>query len=238
MAKGTKCHYPANTPKGTGPRIQHSDDTSIERWKTAPSPVVDPPSVENHHEASDNGDIIPDSALVGSDLEFANLGGEYLDWYNPNIDFADFLIPQTNEDTARYPSSGSSSLVHNSTPWTNQTVQEQRGISFPNVTIPTRPNYTVRSLIQRPKLKIGAQRIANLIHNTLKSYPRMMLRHNTLPPFIHPRLIYSDTENDHIEPLNNCISLMHMISSGVQGSRKLFWKNVRLECERFCEEVR
>ncbi|KAA8645093.1 uncharacterized protein ATNIH1004_009308 [Aspergillus tanneri] len=27
-----------------------------------------------------------------------------------------------------------------------------------------------------------------------------------------------------------------MISSGVQGSRKLFWKNVRLECERFCEE--
>jgi hypothetical protein len=30
---------------------------------------------------------------------------------------------------------------------------------------------------------------------------------------------------------------VHMISSGVQGSRKLFWKNVRMECERLCEEV-
>ena len=32
-----------------------------------------------------------------------------------------------------------------------------------------------------------------------------------------------------MEPLNNCISLVHMISGGVRGSRKLFWKVVRLE---------
>ncbi|KAK5095426.1 hypothetical protein LTR70_003590 [Exophiala xenobiotica] len=39
-----------------------------------------------------------------------------------------------------------------------------------------------------------------------------------------------------MEPLNNCISLMHMLKSGVQGTRKLFWKNVRLECERLYGE--
>ena len=66
----------------------------------------------------------------------------------------------------------------------------------------------------------------------------MMLRHNTLPPFIHSSLLSRDVENNDMEPLNNCISLMHMISSGVQGSRKLFWKNVRLECEHLYEEVR
>lgn len=40
-----------------------------------------------------------------------------------------------------------------------------------------------------------------------------------------------------MESLINCISLVHMINSGVQGNRKLFWKNVRLECERMYAEV-
>ncbi|KAJ5833633.1 hypothetical protein N7474_001944 [Penicillium riverlandense] len=39
-----------------------------------------------------------------------------------------------------------------------------------------------------------------------------------------------------MEPLSNCISLVHMISSGTRGSRKLFWRNVRMECERLCSE--
>ncbi|KAI5360705.1 hypothetical protein Slin15195_G086210 [Septoria linicola] len=34
-----------------------------------------------------------------------------------------------------------------------------------------------------------------------------------------------------MEPLANCISLVHMIGSP-KGSRKLLWRNVRLECER------
>jgi hypothetical protein len=204
----------------------------------APSLMADSPSVENRQEASNDGDIILGSALVISDPEFANIGGEKFDWDDPDIDFADFLDQQTNDETVQYPSSGSSSLVRHSTPSTDQTVQVQQAISSPNVSIPTLPTYTLRSLIQRPKMKTEAQRSANLMLHTLKSYPLMMLRHNTLPPFIHPRLISSDVENDNMEPLTNCIILVHMISSGVQGSRKLFWKNVRLECERLCEEVR
>ncbi|KAL1841425.1 hypothetical protein VTK73DRAFT_3484 [Phialemonium thermophilum] len=83
-----------------------------------------------------------------------------------------------------------------------------------------------------------AQRIAKLILHTLKSYPVMLLRHNTLPPFLHPSTIAIAASNadNAMEPLNNCMSLVHMISSGVRGSRKLFWKNVRLECERLCQE--
>lgn len=67
----------------------------------------------------------------------------------------------------------------------------------------------------------------------------MMLRHKSLPPFIHSSLVSfdGDNENAHMESLTNCISLVHMISSGVQRSRKLFWENVGLECERISEEV-
>jgi hypothetical protein len=30
---------------------------------------------------------------------------------------------------------------------------------------------------------------------------------------------------------------LRMLSGEVQGSRKLFWKVVRMECEHLCEEV-
>ena len=110
----------------------------------------------------------------------------------------------------------------------------------PNLFMQPQPTYTLRSLIQRPRTEMGTQRTANLILHTLKSYPLMMVRRNALPPFIHPHFAASAhgiENNDDMEPLNNCISLMHMIGSGVRGSRKLFWRNVRMECERLCQEV-
>jgi len=238
ITKAIKCQYPANKPSGTGPSIQHNDDAPTEPRKRAPSVTLDSPSAQNRQEASNDGNMILDNALVISDPEFSNIGGEYLDWNDPDIDFADFLNPQTYDETVQYPSKGSSSSVRHSTSSSHQTVQVRQTTSSPNVSIPAVPTSTIRKLILRPNMNTGPQRIANLILHTLKSYPIMMLRHNTLPPFINPRLISSDAENDQMEPLTNCISLVHMISSGVQGSRKLFWKNVRLECERLFEEVR
>jgi hypothetical protein len=199
--------------------------------------VVDPLNVEDRQDASNNGDMILEGALIISNPDFANIGGEYLDWNDLDIDFAKFLNSQMNDKTVQYPSSGSSSSVHHSLPSTDQTVQVQEAISSSKVSIPPLPTPNIRSLIQRPKVGTGSQRTANLILHTLKSYPLMMLRYNTLPPFIHPGLISSDVEGNYMEPLTNCISLVQMISGGVQGSRKLFWKNVRLECERLCEEV-
>lgn len=238
ITKAIECHYPVNTPKGIGLGIQHRDNPPTEQWRMAPSFVADSPGIGNRQEASDKGNIILDSALVLSDPEFVNLGGEHLDWDDSDIDVADFLNPQRTDKTIQCPSSGSSSSVRHSTPSTDQTLQVQQAIFSPNVSIPTLPTYTLRSLFQRPRIKTGAQRITSLILHTLKSYPLMMLRHNTFPPFIHPRLISSYVENNHMEPLSNCISLVHMISNRVYGSRKLFWTNVRLECERLGEEAR
>ena len=199
-----------------------------------PSLLADHPSVENRQEAGNDGDILLNTALEISDPDFADLGREY---FNPDIDFADFLNLQTNDEGVQYHSMESSSLACHSVPSTGQTNQIQQAICSPDVSIQAIPTYTVRSFNQRPKLKTSAQRIANLILHTLKSYPLMMLRDNTLPPFIHPHLISSDVENNDMEPLTNCISLVHMLSSRIHGSRKLFWKNVRMECERLCAEV-
>jgi hypothetical protein len=238
ITRGIECHYPAKTPKGTPPRIQHSDDAPTEQRKRAPSLEAASPTIEYRQEASNDSEIIPDSGVIVSEPEFTDIRGEYLDWNGPDVDFTDLLDPQANDETDPYPSSRVSSLVRHSKPSTNQPVQGQQATSSSNVSIPTAPTSTFRSFIQRPKMKTGTPRIANLILHTLKSYPLMMMRHNTLPPFLHPRVISSDVANDEMEPLTNCLSLVHMISSGFHGSRKLFWKNVQMECERLCEEVR
>lgn len=176
--------------------------------------------------------FIFNNTLAIPDTELANL--EDLDLLDADINFADFLLSSQINDGISTPSIpmmdwssvGSQNLSSHS--------NNQLSISIP-LSLPT---YT-RTLIQRPKVKAETQRIANLMFHTLKSYPQMMLRSDALPPFIHPAWVSESLfDNDHMEPLNNCISLVHMVNSHVRGSRKLFWLNVRMECERLCEEVR
>ena len=236
ITRAIPCHYPANAPRSTGATIRHSDDAPTEP-KIASPLEADSPSVEHHQEAIINGDTTPDIALVTSEPEFGNLGKEYLVWNDADVDFTGLLDPLTKDQTVQYPLLRSSSLLRHSDPSSDPTFQVQQSIPFPNISIPPIPIDNVRSLIRRPRVETGAQRIASLILNVLKSYPLMMLRHNTLPPFVHPHLISSNVEETAMEPLTDCISLVHMISSEVKGSRKLFWKNVRLECERLCQEV-
>ena len=231
ITKGITCYYPANTSKGTDTRTEHRDDARAGQRKSATSLESGPANLGYIQEAGDDGDVIFDSGPLVADPDFANL-----DWFDPDLNFAELLDPQMNNKTIQYPLLESSSIVRHSTP-TTQTIQVQQPMSSPNISIPRSPTYAYRALVQRPEREAGTQRIANLILHTLKSYPLMMLRHNNLPPFIHPHLISSNVANDYMEPLTNCMSLVRMISSGVHGSRKLFWRNVRLECERLNAEV-
>ncbi|KAK8133582.1 hypothetical protein PG984_005594 [Apiospora sp. TS-2023a] len=49
-------------------------------------------------------------------------------------------------------------------------------------------------------------------------------------------MLRSESGGQEMEPLHNCINLMSMLQGGFQGSRKLFWRNVRQECERLYKE--
>ncbi|KAI1455217.1 hypothetical protein F4805DRAFT_459960 [Annulohypoxylon moriforme] len=233
ISKGIECRYPANVPRATGPATPRSDDVSVESGNSSPSLGSDSRDVDTDRQRVVNGgDMMIDSLVpLPEDADFTNLGTDYIEWDNANTAFADFLNVQIDDSYFIQPSLGP-----DSTPSAGHTTRAQQNLSPPNPSIPRSPSYSVRSLVHRPKMQAGPQRIANLILRTLKSYPLMMLRDNTLPPFIHPGLVSSDIDNVHTEQMTNCMSLTHMISSGVQGSRKLFWKNVRMECERFAEE--
>jgi hypothetical protein len=179
-----------------------------------------------------NGDTISrDNLLVSPGKELGDLDGEQMNWDIPEIDFTDYLNPQTH-DTSQEILSGWWPAAVDAIPTIDPTVQFQHAIYSSNWPIPSSPTSNARSLSRRSKVELGAQRTTTLICHTLKSY-LLTLRDNSLPPFIHPSL----TSEFKMETLENCISLVHMISSGVRGSRKLFWKNVRMECERLCNDV-
>jgi hypothetical protein len=210
---------------------------------TAPSTTVGPSeksrpglsSMEDPVATSDNVNIdldnIPASEseqqLLGwNNMELASLGQD-VDWENLTLDVADFLNDQTNITKISHPVSS-----------VNHSLQMQHALSLNNIPVLSIPNiYSPRSLVPRPGRDPGQQRIANLVLQTLKSYPLMIIRHNTLPPFVHPYSTEFDGEEVNTESMTNCLNLMHMLGSKIRGSSKLFWKNVRWECERMREQV-
>jgi len=190
--------------------------------------------VELRQKPSHDDDLLLNSVL---NMPFEDHGEDPLNWNDPEIDFTDFLNAQTMIENVDY-SYSAASLVRHSTPLIYQTIPAQQDLVSSRVSIPPTPStYSHRSLILRTNTMTGANKSANLILGALKSYPQMMLKNNTLPPFIHPLSVTSDGDDDQMEPLSDCISLVHMMSTGTQSSRRLFWKNVRMECERLRAEV-
>lgn len=161
--------------------------------------------------------------LDWNDLNFAQDFG----WADPSLDLDHLLIEQSNMTTDQ------NSIRH-----IGPGTPAQREVAFHNISIPTSPStYALRSLVLRTDRDPGQQRIANLALSTLKSYPLMIMHHKTFPPFIHAQSMLLHSDNDNMEPLADCLSLMYMIGGNLRGSRKLFWKNVSMECERLREEV-
>lgn len=237
--KGTECHYPTKSPRDVTSGINHGgDDAATEPGEMALSSVATSPitHVDNPQDASYGDEITLDNdATVLPDPYFIDIGDLYLDWGNIDISLVDFLDTPT-EGPYHNTLSISPSALH-STPSTKQIVQIQQGLTSPDILLQATPSSAFRSLVKRPETQPGAQGTTNLILRTLNTYPLMLLRHDNLPPFIHPSLVFSDVDNTSMEPLNNCMSLMYMICGGVQGDRKLLWTNVRMECERFLAEV-
>jgi hypothetical protein len=96
---------------------------------------------------------------------------------------------------------------------------------------------TSRSLAPRAMAKTGAEMSALFMKRILGSYPTMMLRKETFPPFVHP---LSGPEDGGILPeaLVNCMSIAQMFVTRTKETTKLVWRTVRMEQERLWLEVR
>ncbi|KAI1173026.1 hypothetical protein F4777DRAFT_477916 [Nemania sp. FL0916] len=229
MAKSRDCQYPSNAARSAKGGATRVDEVVA----AASSPAAEPLAVDGIYEASSGGSIDLSGALDVGVIDFAGISdGCIMGWEDTEAAFMNIFNPQSHELSPI----DSSLLSSHSTPSIQPLAQDQRSLFSPQASIPATPTSAIRALVQRPRMQPGAQRITNLILHTLKSYPLMILRHDTIPPFIHPSTVSPEVEDPHMELLMNCISLTRMISGGARGSRKLFWKNVQLECERLLHE--
>ncbi|KAK2051938.1 hypothetical protein LY76DRAFT_527623 [Colletotrichum caudatum] len=77
------------------------------------------------------------------------------------------------------------------------------------------------------------ENITNLIRRALRSYPHMMTRRSSFPPFIHH---YQD--KSHIpEPLANCMSIAVLYVARNNDTRPFLWKTIREEQDRNLRHV-
>jgi hypothetical protein len=98
---------------------------------------------------------------------------------------------------------------------------------------------TAVSIPLQKMLQIPRDRMI-LITSITRTYPKMLLRRTTLPPFIHT-VSYSDSEttsnNSFPEPLETCISIACMFNSRANASSKFLWRTIDTERERLVKEV-
>ncbi|KAL3442079.1 hypothetical protein BJX65DRAFT_287536 [Aspergillus insuetus] len=245
--RAVDCCYPAGT------------DVSVKRGQKmkTPSPTDLGSSVERENRDASQGGLVhldPEPGIeTTADANMVvdansnpgigfEVGGEYLPWDDLDIDFTDFLnapgnmtlgpnMAMATKDVG-YPSPSSNSIPVQLSPETNYQPRQAQTTSHPPAII-TLP----RLLVPRPTPKPGAQRTTGLIQHTLKSYLRN-LRHDALPPFIHPLSVPADLNNSNgpASPLSKCRNWVKAISSEGTPGQAVFWGNVRGECEWLCAE--
>jgi hypothetical protein len=79
----------------------------------------------------------------------------------------------------------------------------------------------------------ATQQSINLAMNIIRSFPQMMLRRQTFPPFIHP-LWHLPTLP---ESLASCMSIAQLFVSRTSESRPFLWRCIRAEELRMRDEV-
>jgi hypothetical protein len=85
-----------------------------------------------------------------------------------------------------------------------------------------------------------AQHNADLIIQSLRSFPTMMLRRETFPWFIHPhsQLLSKSTGAALPEALSNCMSIAQMFASRTSETKYFLRQTIGAEYRRFISKVR
>jgi len=227
----TKCGYPAKMTKDID-LVTHksqSHELPTESTDSPDSLLVDPvDTMSSELQTVDVlGGVLPQTFDSSVDI----LDPTDLDWLAPTFNFEDLWNTSTGEKTL-YPSTGFAMPSFE----TQTVLSEQAAMPF-SLSMPATIN-DPRSLTPRPSATAIHQRTVGLIFSTFKSYPLMMLQQNTLPPFIHPGILQSALTDSQLEPLTTCINILQMLSKNLRGCRQVFWRNVRMECERWYADVR
>jgi hypothetical protein len=124
-------------------------------------------------------------------------------------------------------------------PWSPRTSQDEylSALSGPT-SLSERPgsDFLARLPISDPV----SHATATVLMQTLRAFPQMMLRRETLPPFIHGHWyrLSSARELSLAEPLINCMGIAQVFASHNAESKSFLWRTIKMEQRSFIEKVR
>lgn len=95
----------------------------------------------------------------------------------------------------------------------------------------TAPSKSRMPLIRLNHQDLAVDCISDLTIYMLKSFPRMMLRRHTFPPFIHPYWHWSNLP----EKLASCMSIAQLFEARTTETRPFLWRVIDAEEQRFRE---
>lgn len=116
----------------------------------------------------------------------------------------------------------------------------RRGVALSVVTentmVQLNSSYAATLQMERPL----AQHNADLVIQSLRSFPAMMLRRETFPWYIHQhsQILSKPTTAALPEALSNCMSIAQMFALQTSETKPFLWRTVRAEYRRLSNEVR
>ena len=95
-------------------------------------------------------------------------------------------------------------------------------------------------LLPIPKVDPFSNYTAKVVMQMLRAFPQMMLRRETLPPFIHGHWYHgrSATEPTLPQPLLNCMGIAQVFASRVLETKSFLWRTIQTEQRSAVEKVR
>ena len=122
-------------------------------------------------------------------------------------------------------------------PWSTwiTSVENHPVLPNPNLNNVVRHTQTMCLTILQPSSEV-VQHTTRLGVQAMRAYPMMMLRRETLPPFIHPHWHRQSTPALP-EPLSNCMSIAQMFAFRSEETKPFIWRTVKAEDERFLAQV-
>ncbi|KAF2489434.1 hypothetical protein BU16DRAFT_622951 [Lophium mytilinum] len=87
-----------------------------------------------------------------------------------------------------------------------------------------------RPIVRRKMARSGSEMSSQFLIRIIRSYPEMMLRRETFPPFIHPQ--YRTSSGDIPETLANCMSVAQMFTTRTKESKNFMWRAIQMERDR------
>jgi hypothetical protein len=239
--KGLSCEWPQRKgylPRtGTDPSNQPSSKSEMASVPLIPSAL--PATGQSEHPLENTSESCFQRDSSNDFYQFAN-DSNFFGMPSPlgTVDSASDSFSGLSNETHPDLDSIASRLAIYGAPFSSFHLTNTSGISLPQR---SRPISTANHLLAfqcRTYSDLVQRNSAATIVRILSSYPTMMIRRETFPPFIHPQCI-PDYELDQplLHPLDKCMEIARAFKYRTPQNSEMVWRAIKLEYERLTKEV-